>query len=143
MRIPSGKQPDKALAKWWQRIIGLLDWQLDVDFLTDAEFARRYGQGKAGYCDAVQSRQWASLAVNLEPDDDSNPEHSLVHEECHVLSNGVFMCVMRLIEDYITDSRAKEYAKDEFNAQVEIMTDKTASAFMRLKKIAMRKEGDS
>ena len=140
MRIPSGKQPDKALAKWWQRILGLLDWQLDVDFLTDAEFARRYGQGKAGYCDAVQSRQWASLAVNLEPDDDSNPEHSLVHEECHVLSNGVFMCVMRLIEDYITDSRAKEYAKDEFNAQVEIMTDKTASAFMRLKKIAMSKE---
>jgi hypothetical protein len=142
VRIPSGKTPNKALAKWWQSVLGLRDWQLDVEFLSEMEFAKRYGQSKAGYCDAVQSRQWAVLAVNLEPDDDSNPEHSLVHEQCHVLSNGVFMCVMRLIEDYITDSRAKEYAKDEFNAQMEIMTDKTASAFMRLKKLAMRKEGE-
>ena len=141
MRIPSGKQPNRALAKWWQRILGLMDWRIDTYFLTDAEFARRFGQGKAGYCDAIQARQWAAISVSLDPEDDTDPEHSLVHEECHVLSNGVYMCVMRLIEDYITDSHAREYAKDEFNAQVEIMTDKTASAFMRLKKIAENKEG--
>lgn len=131
--IGIAKTYDLRLVKCWQRVLGIQDWQLDVDFLNDAEFSRRFGDGRAGHCDAVQCRQWARISVNLKPDDDSDPEHSLVHEQCHILSNGVFMCVARLIEDYITESHAKEYAKDEFNAQVEIMTDKLASAFLRLK----------
>ena len=124
---------DNRLVKWWQKILGIQDWRVDVTCMDNAKCVEVYGPGKAGYCEAVQSRQWASVMVNLDPGDGTDPEHSLVHEEVHVLLNDVWMAVLRMMDSYITDAHAHEFAKAEVDAKMEIAVDKMASALMRLK----------
>lgn len=139
MRIPNRKY-ERKLARWWQKMIGIEDWDIDVEFMPRQKYTEIFGPGKGGYCDAVQTRKWATINVNLDPEDKSDPEHSLVHEEYHVLSNDVWMGILRILDNFITDSHTREYVKDDMSAKMEVLTDKTASAFMRLKRLASRKD---
>jgi hypothetical protein len=121
-------------------MIGIEDWHIDVEFIPDAKFAEVYGANKAGFCDAVPTRRWATVAVNLSPGDKTDPEHSLIHEECHILSNDVWMAILRMMDTFITDAHTREYVKDEVGAKVETMVDKMASAMLRLKAMGERKK---
>jgi hypothetical protein len=124
--------------RWWQKILGIEDWRIDVEFMPRQKFVDAFGPGRAGYCDATQTRKWASVSVNLAPEDKSDPEHTLVHEEYHALANDVWMGILRIMDNFITDKHTYEYVKDDMSAKMEVLTDKTTSAMMRLKAMGER-----
>jgi hypothetical protein len=100
-------------------------------FLGRSEYQEKYDYTSAGYCDTVPARRWATIAVNTDSEDGTDNSHTLVHEMLHVVMADVWHSVLRLLDTYITDSRAKEYARSDLDAKMESVVDQLATAFLR------------
>lgn len=138
--MSTAKTYDKRLAKWWQKVLGLEDWDIDVEYMSRQKFSDIFGLSKAGHSECTLTRKWATVAVNLNSEDKTDPEQTLVHEEFHVLSNDLWNGILRILDNFVHDKQTWDCLKDEMASKLEVLTDATATALVRLKHMGERKK---
>ena len=124
----------------WQEVLGLGDWDIEVNVVPHAELMERTNDSSVmGDCRTNTEHKWATIAA-IDPDTDIHPsnrmkydlEFTLLHEHLHIC----FDAMDRVTEDMVgmLGSESRTLMRRAYNNAQEQLINQLTKAFRSVKR---------
>jgi hypothetical protein len=124
------------LVKFWQRILGLRDWEL-VWNCREQIYLRGLGwsEDTKGCNEVEELRRYTNLSFCSDEVDYKGADHVVCHELLHTVLHPLFRTIDNIIIHHINDETVRKHLHGEVRRELEIATDDITRAMMRLKRM--------